>query len=129
MPKPEGATEPNIKNYADGVRINWTERVVEVDAVVVLRKGALELLACAPQTREHESILAVPGQPRRIYEALGLIGLSPGSPVRFDDESKKWVPASGQRLRLRLRYTRDGKRQHHSRHRLAETCRYQQAAV
>ena len=81
-------TDP-VRTYAPGVRIDWTRGVIELDARVVLREGLLELFACSPRTREHESIFVVPAQPRRIYEALGLIGMEPGSPVRYDPERDK----------------------------------------
>ncbi|UCE61208.1 MAG: hypothetical protein JSU63_05560, partial [Phycisphaerales bacterium] len=70
---PEEATS-QPRQFAPGVKIDWQRRVVEVDASVVLREGPLELLACSPQTREHESILAVRARPLHIYQAMGLIG-------------------------------------------------------
>lgn len=101
------AADP-VRTYAPGVRIDWARRVVELDARVVLREGLLELFSCSPQTREHESIFVVPAQPRRIYEALGLIGLEPGKPVRYDAERDQSLPATGDALRVTVRFARDG---------------------
>ncbi|MCH8851940.1 MAG: hypothetical protein IID41_04735, partial [Planctomycetes bacterium] len=68
------------KPFMPGVRINWQEREVEVAGVVVLREGMLELFACSADTREHESIMRISARPAHVYQALGLLGLEPGSP-------------------------------------------------
>jgi len=75
-------TADNVRPFADGIQINWTRKQVEVEATVVLREGPLELLACSPNTREHESILVIEARPLHIFKAMGLIGLQPGKPVR-----------------------------------------------
>lgn len=91
-------------DFAEGVHIDWQQGVVEVGAVVVLRQGLLELVACSPNTREHESILRVAARPHDIYNALGLIGLVPGKPVRRDAGSDRWLPPTGSPLRIEVRY-------------------------
>lgn len=98
--KPEKIT---LRDFAPGVRIDWKYLTVEIDSEVVLREGPLELLACSPQTREHESILVVKAKPLNILRAMGLIGLEPGSPVRYDEKTDRWSPASGESLDLRVR--------------------------
>jgi biopolymer transport protein ExbD len=103
----EAGSNERVVEYAPHVRINWTHRRVEVDGEICLREGLLELLVCSTNTREHESIVASPARPLRIYEALGLVGLSPGKPVRYDKSSKKWLPPSGQRMRIDVRWTSD----------------------
>ncbi len=94
--------------YRPGVRINWTARQVELDAEVVLREGALELLACRTGSKEHESILRVKALPSHVYEALGLIGLTPGTPVGWDEKSEQTIPATGDRLEIHIRYRHAG---------------------
>lgn len=94
--------------FAPGVRIDWTHRTVEVDARVVFRKGPLELLACSPNTREHESILVVSARPLHIFQALGLMGAEPGRPMRYDIQKDKWIPPSGDILEILFRYQKDG---------------------
>ena len=95
--------------YRPGVRINWTARQVELDAEVVLREGALELLACRTGSKEHESILRVKALPSHVYEALGLIGLTPGTPVGWDEKSERIIPATGDRIEINIQYRHDGK--------------------
>ncbi len=92
-----------------GVRINWPDREVEVAGVVVLREGMLELFACSPGTREHESIVRISARPTHVYQALGLLGLEPGSPPRWDPEKERGFAATGPKLRLRVRYQHDGR--------------------
>ena len=70
----------------------------------MLRSGPLELLACSPKTREHESILVVDARPLHVYQALGLIGLAPGSPSRFDEASRKSIPPSGEPTVVEVRF-------------------------
>ncbi len=99
----------DAKSFMPGVRINWRNREVEVAGVVVLREGMLELFACSPDTREHESIVRINARPTHVYQALGLLGLEPGSPPRWDPETERGFAATGPRLRLRVRYQRDGR--------------------
>jgi hypothetical protein len=94
-----------VRPFAEGIRIDWPNLAVELDAQVVLREGPLELFACSPKTKEHESILSVSAKPMRIYQALGLIGLNPGRPLRFDEKNSRWEEPQGDRLELRVRYT------------------------
>ena len=103
-PTPANKKTNTSVQYSPGIRINWKALRVEIDATVVLRKGPLELLACSPGTREHESILTVSAKPRDIYHALGLIGLEPGSPVSFDPAKEKWSPPTGEELEITARY-------------------------
>lgn len=90
------------KVFAPGVRIDWRRRVVEVETRVVLRRGPLELLACSPHTREHESILSVGARPMHVFQAMGLIGLSPGSPAHYDEKRDQWIAPTGDSLDLRV---------------------------
>ncbi|NLE61755.1 MAG: hypothetical protein GX616_25650 [Planctomycetes bacterium] len=102
-------TQPKIIDYQRGVRINWRDREVEVDGQVVLREGALELFACSPLTREHESIVCVDARPLHIYQALGLIGLNPGRPSYFDPDTRRYYPARGDPVEIEVRYVSDGR--------------------
>ena len=93
------ALEPDdAKPFAPGVRIRWRDRVVEIDARVVLREGPLELFACSPQTREHESIFAIKARPLHVHQAMGLIGLLPGNPVTFQKETQALAPPRGAKV-------------------------------
>ncbi len=103
-PVPASSTEPanKAKPFAPGVRIDWQRRLVEVDVEVVLRDGALELLACSPRTREHESILTVRARPMHVFQAMGLIGLKPGTPMRYDQGRDLQLAPTGEALDLQV---------------------------
>ncbi len=104
-PEPGAAA---ARQFMPGVRINWQARAVEVDGTVVLRDGMLELFACLPQTREHESVIRLAGRARDIYQALGLLGVEPGHPPRWDPVAEQVIPAAGPRLLLEVRYPQGG---------------------
>jgi len=99
------ADAPAPREFAPGVRIDWPNLTIELDAEVVMRQGPLELFACSPNTKEHESILKVFAKPTHIYQAMGLVGLTPGRPVRFDEKENRFDPPTGDALDIRVRYT------------------------
>jgi hypothetical protein len=103
------ATQPVIVEFQPGIRIDWGRRQVLVAGEVVLREGALELFACSPQTREHESIVCAAARPLHVYQALGLIGLEPGEPSYYEEDMKTYHPARGAPVEIEVRYTRDGR--------------------
>ncbi len=104
--EPTPPISPNgVKPFAEGVRIDWPNLTVELDAQVVMREGPLELFACSPRTKEHESILVVPANPMHIFQAMGLVGLNPGKPLQFDEKADRWIEPSGDSLELRVRYS------------------------
>ncbi|MFQ5490096.1 MAG: YdjY domain-containing protein [Phycisphaerae bacterium] len=98
-------TQPGRRTvFATGVTIDWRAPQVELAGRVVLDQGLLELFACSRGTREHESIVAVDAQPQHIYQALGLIGLTPGRPVTYDPDADHWRPPTGDRLSVDVRF-------------------------
>jgi hypothetical protein len=103
------ATQPAVVDYQPGVRINWKDRQVEVAGMVNMRAGGIELFACSPRTREHESILCIDARPLHVYQALGLIGLTPGHPMRFDPQTRQVEPATGEPVEIEVEYTLDGR--------------------
>lgn len=97
----------NDREFVPGLRIDWSIPRIEVDAKVVLRKGPLELFACSPQTREHESIVITKPRPLHLFQAMGLIGLEPGTPVRYNKDKERWDPPTGSAVRILVRYQHD----------------------
>ena len=64
-----------------GLRINFRERFIDIDATVCLHEGMLELVACGKGTKEHESIVAIEPRPLHVHAALLALGAEPGSPA------------------------------------------------
>lgn len=97
-----------------GIKINAKEKYVDVDGTICLDSGALEVVACTKDTKEHESIIQLGARPVHIHMALLLIGATPGTPAMQkqvgEGEEKRWMfyPASGQPIEVSLIHSVDG---------------------
>lgn len=100
-----------------GVRINADKTAVEFDATVspALVRDAraprfyLEVLICAPNTREHETFLVTSVKPSHIHAAMLVIGLNPGSPGRWVEADNRLTPIqpTGDRVDVRFIFASD----------------------
>jgi len=104
---PERAAEP-IHPF-DGIAVQLDivhGNSVEIDAITPLEEGWLEQVACAPNTREHESLLVIEAKPSQVHAALLMAGFEPGSPGRWTYENKSFgaVDPIGEKLELFVRY-------------------------
>jgi len=106
---------PGTREVFAGVRINTDDRTVAFDGYVPLDAHDpetpivyLELVACTPDTREHESLVATTAKPSHIHAAMLLIGLEPGSPgaFEFNRESGRYLPVAprGPRVSVTITY-------------------------
>lgn len=82
-PAPKGAQPLSKTGRA---WIDREKRQVIVDARVSLRRGLLEMFACPPNTKEHESVVAVDSDAFVLHAGLLAVGAEPGSPVVFAPE-------------------------------------------
>lgn len=92
------ADQPQLK--LPGLTVNVAERYVDIEAIVCLDKGPLELVACTKGTKEHESIVAVEAAPMHIHTALLVVGATNGHPAMRrprEPEGTGWIdiPPSG----------------------------------
>jgi hypothetical protein len=99
--------EEKIRAIFPGITINSKERFVDVQSAVCLAEGYLEVIACAKDSREHESIVMVEAKPSHIHAALLLIGARPGNPAMrkpVNEEGTRWVdiPPRGQEVKASL---------------------------
>ncbi len=77
-----------------GLTIDSKQRCVDVEATVCLDQGALELIACTKDSKEHESVIVVGARPIHIHTALLLLGAKNGSPPMrrpINEEGTRWV--------------------------------------
>lgn len=81
--------QPRVANPGLGLRIDVDERVVEFDGRVALDAHDpetplvfLELLVCAPDTREHEAVVVTDVKASVIHAALLAVGIEHGEPGR-----------------------------------------------
>jgi hypothetical protein len=84
---------------------------VEIQAWTCLDAGWLEQVACAPGSREHESLVVIKARPSDVHAALLLAGWDPGAPGRwsYDDGDLSFTPPTGDRVDVHVRYERQGR--------------------
>jgi hypothetical protein len=113
-PPPAPAPAPQAKELFPGVRVNTAARAVEFDATIPINahdpekpRIYLEVIACPPDTKEHESLLLTRAKPSHIHAALLLIGVEPGTPGVWDWSGEQLVatPPTGPRLTITCTYT------------------------
>jgi len=104
-----------------GVRAAPSGRYVELDARTTFffdtfEEGDifLEIIACSPDSREHETLVVCDARASNIHAALLLAGFEPGSPTVWAYEKGETIatPPTGDELAITFVYTdRDGKAQ------------------
>lgn len=108
-PASQPASLPAVVQFDRHIRIDWSVPQVEIDAAVVLSEGYLELFACSGDAKAHESIIRTEARPQRVFLAMGLIGLTPGRPARWNAQRRVAEPADGDPVELRIRYDDRGR--------------------
>ncbi|TVQ60075.1 MAG: hypothetical protein EA379_09015 [Phycisphaerales bacterium] len=95
------------------VRVDVARRIVEVDGVVPIDVNDpdapdvyLELIACSPDTREHESLVVTAARPSDVHAALLMIGLEPGRPGAWvwEDDGAAYTEPEGDDVLVEIRY-------------------------
>lgn len=113
--KPEGQerSKPDktiIDNVSfPGLTLDADKLLVDVSAKVSLDEGLLEVIACTPDSREHESIVVIQATPMHIHAALLLLGAQNGNPAMMtpaNEEKTEWVqlPPRGDPIGVSLVY-------------------------
>ncbi|UCF04629.1 MAG: hypothetical protein JSV33_11955, partial [bacterium] len=89
------------------LRLDGTLREISMHGSINMTEGMIELLACAPGGKTHESVLVIDVEPYHLQIALLLLGLEAGGGLAFQGSSVtprgdsveifvKWVdPSSG----------------------------------
>ncbi|MCP4829514.1 MAG: hypothetical protein GY889_11645, partial [Proteobacteria bacterium] len=85
----------------DHLWIDAKNKRVILDGYVAMTDGPLEMFACPEGTKEHESIIGTLARSKEVHAALLAVGAMRGTPVEF---LPKFVPATGQRIRLWVCY-------------------------
>ncbi|MFM7182313.1 MAG: YdjY domain-containing protein [Verrucomicrobiales bacterium] len=99
-PQAPAADAPQTEFKLPGLVVNTVEKFVDVEASICLDEGALEVIACTKETKEHESIVVVAARPIHIHAALLLLGAKNGNPAMrepLDDQGTRWrdIPPRG----------------------------------
>jgi hypothetical protein len=111
-PAQDPGTQPSApgKDFKlPGITIDAKQRHVDVQASVCLDEGALELIACTKDSKEHESIVVVEARPIHIHTALLLLGAKNGNPPMrqpLNEEMTRWadVPPQGDLIEVFLEF-------------------------
>jgi hypothetical protein len=105
---PKGASAAGAGDSAVPLNKNGTvlldkkgKRVL-LKAQVALRQGALEMLCCLKQTKEHESILSLDARAQEVHAALLAIDARPGMPVQYNPE---YQAPTGQKIEIFVNWT------------------------
>jgi hypothetical protein len=93
-----------------GVRLDAAQGALSIDGRVNMQSGAVEVFACAPEGKTHESVVVLDCVPRALQAGLYALGLEPGQPVTFEpgagvrppsgpgvEIEVQWLEAPGQR--------------------------------
>jgi len=114
METPEPAPEtspPEWKELSEFVRVDRANHVVEIDGFVPIDCHDpdaplvyLEVIACAVDSKEHESLVATRARPAHVHTALLLAGLEPGKPGSWswEDETLTSTPPEGSGVDVRI---------------------------
>ncbi len=121
VPPPVAATAappatPAFKEVFPGVRVDAATKTIEFDGTVPIdchneRTPVvyLELIACTPDTKEHEALVVTRTKPSNIHAAMLLIGLEPGKPGVWTWEDKKITATAPTGGRVRITFIVNGK--------------------
>ncbi len=109
---PAMAARSNLRDLFPHIRADLEARIIEVDGIVPLDchnpktpRVYLEQFVCAPDSKEHESLVMTRALPSHLHAALLAIGLTPGSPGSFERDPAapggvRALAATGDRLRI-----------------------------
>jgi len=106
----QGESRGELGAVFPGVAIDFDNHVVDVQATVCLNHGLLELIACTPDSKEHESIVTIGAVPMHVHAALLLAGANNGNPAMAqaaNEEQTRWIqlPPQGDPIAVSLVYT------------------------
>ena len=106
----EEKPEPRALNPQKTVLLDTADKKVLLKTKVTLREGALELLCCLKQTKEHESILSLDAEAYVVHAALLALKAKSGAPAQYTESGFK--PPTGQPLKIELSWVdAQGKKQ------------------
>lgn len=105
------------KEVFPDVRLSHETKTIELRGTVPIDahdatkpRVYLEVIACTPDSKEHEALVMTQAKPSHVHAALLLLGLEPGVPGgwRWEGEKPEAISPSGPTLRVSFVYQRDG---------------------
>ena len=86
-----------------GVRYYPARGELEIDGWVNMREGLVEVFACAPEGKTHESVVVLDCVPSGLHAGLLALGLHQGTPVEFGTDGT-YRPPTGDRVAVLVRW-------------------------
>jgi len=81
------------------IKVNLKQRTVAIEGTIAVDvhdpetpRVWLEVLACSPDSKEHEALVVTNARPSHIHAALLLLGVQPGEPGRVEWDGAKVKP-------------------------------------
>jgi len=107
--EPSRLLEPVVLEPFAGVVVVPEEQVVRLRGWVCIEAGWLEQIACAPQSREHESLIVIESEPSQVHAALLSAGFTRGAPGgwSFEHEELQFHPPTGAAVAVSVEYARN----------------------
>lgn len=88
------------------IRLDKKKKTIEIDGRICLEEGPLELFACAEGGKEHETVVALKGDPWQLHLSLLLLGLKPGGGPEYQGDPTK---PHGDTVIIEVQWEEDGK--------------------
>lgn len=122
-PSPARSAKPQAGEGAKAAKLphvsfDVDKKQVRVECEALRVGGPLEFFLCRAGTAEHEAVLRSRALPSHVHFALLAIGLKPGAPLTFVEETEKWIPPHGPPLNMSVEFEKDGKTVTYPAHRL-----------
>jgi len=101
-PKPSPVLWDGNRATLGSVQVDAAAKTVTATGWVNQTEGLVEVLACGPKGKVHESVFVLALNPLDLQAALLLIGLQPGTPMEID------TPPTGAPVDVRVEWQADG---------------------
>jgi hypothetical protein len=89
------------------IDVDVPHKQVRVECESVKADYPLEFLAVVTNTNEYEALVRSDAKPSNLHLALLMIGLKPGEPLHFIEETKTWAPPTGPAVQIWFEYDKD----------------------
>jgi hypothetical protein len=104
-PEPNGA--PGAVEFPH-VRVDVNARQIRVECETLAVPDPLEFFCVTRNGPEHEAVLRTDARPSHIHAALLMLGLEPGSPMKFVEARQGWTAPFGPPVRVSVEYKTSG---------------------
>jgi len=103
---PESESEKALRELLSGMGVRYlrAERRLEVAGWVNMQRGLVEVFACAPEGKTHESVVVLDCVPSGLHAGLLALGLEPGEPVEIGTDGSYRQP-TGAKVEIHVAWT------------------------